>query len=71
MDWQPIETAPKGTPKPYGQGPDIIGCIVVHGEQYTRIVRWHWHKNATTGAWHSMKGRWTPDFWMAIPKVDQ
>jgi hypothetical protein len=65
--WQPIETAPKGEPGGYATGPYLLGVISRDSWTAHSIVRWHWHKNATTGAWKGSRGVWEPDFWMPLP----
>lgn len=61
--WRPIETAPKGEPKPYGRGPQIYACAIGDGWHVVNIVHWNYHKDPTRGAWRGPNGVWTPDYW--------
>ena len=66
-EWQPIETAPKGEPEPYGSGPQILGCTVGNGWSAMQIVRWDYHKSPGRGSWKGPHGGWTPTHWMPLP----
>lgn len=68
MDWQPIETAPKGEPKPYGAGPRILGLAVKEWGASHNIVYWSYYKDTTKGAWKGPYANWTPTHWMPLPE---
>lgn len=67
MSWQPIESAPKGSPAPYGSGPEVLGVCSNPAWTAYSIVRWFYHKNPARGAWKGPHGVWEPTHWMPLP----
>lgn len=67
MDWQPIETAPKGTPGRYARGPDILGVCVGSDWVSYNVVSWRAHKDGVKGNWFGHGRVWSPTHWMPLP----
>jgi hypothetical protein len=68
--WYPIESAPRelfGEPSRYGRGPRILSCAIGQSWHVIKIVSWHWHGNAKSGAWKDDSGRvWQPDYFKPL-----
>jgi len=67
-EWQPIESAPRGKPAPYGSGPSILGVAIGEGWTAYNIVNWSYHKNPTKGSWKGPHGVWEPTHWQPLPE---
>jgi hypothetical protein len=70
MSWQPIETAPKGSGKPYEEGPAILGW---DGHRMTTVGWFPTRENS--GYWslvcagsYAEDSEWEPTHWMPLPE---
>lgn len=71
MEWQPIETAPKG---PLG----VIQMLLCHSEKgwirmgrfYGEIGRWYYSGTNERSQWAQVEGD-EPTHWMPLPKLPQ
>jgi hypothetical protein len=62
MEWQPIETAPSGTPV-------IVSCGAIVGEALLhKNEQWRWANNFPSDEWGM---EIYPDHWMPLPEPPQ